>query len=183
MVHSEAGGGILDWGVNLINANVSHLKTVVVSEEDGPELEGYPTRHVTLRTDYSGTGSLLFVKFNYRIEEHDEIWTTEALERPEIEAGWREAATKTGNEFLNEHARIWNENTPGVILKHTNVIRLINVKKGETEEKTEHLVVRNVSELKTSDINPGVFAMPACEMVEKSELKDQSKRMLKQYIK
>lgn len=179
----QAAGKILTKGERMISAKISSVETTVVSEEEGPEIEGYPTRHIKLRTHYKGSGRLLFVKMTYSIEELNDIWVTNAMELPEIEKGWLEAASRTGNEFLDEHARAWPENPKETILRHTNVIRLVNVKSGKTQEKTEHLTVTNISTLDAADLPAGIFQLPTCKKVEQSEMKHQAERMLKKYIR
>lgn len=179
----QTAGNILSKGERMVNAKISNVETTLLSDEEGPQIEGYPTRHVKLRTHYSGTGSLLFIKRTYDIEELDDIWVTNALDLPGIEEGWLTAGSRTGNEFLDEHARAWPENTDGTILKHTNVIRLVNTKSDETQEKTEHLTVTNVSTLDSADLPTEIFQLPACKKVKQSEMKHQAERMLKKYIK
>lgn len=179
----EAAGALVAKGERMVNAKISDMETTVVSEEAGPEIEGYPTRHIKLRTHYKGSGSVLFVKMAYDIEELDEIWVTNALELPEMEEGWLAASSRTGNEFLDEHARASPESTAGTILRRTNVVRLVNSKSGNVEEKTEHLTVSNISTLDSADLPTGIFQLPACKKVKKSEMKHQAERMLKKYIR
>jgi hypothetical protein len=179
----EAAAELMAKGQRMVNAKISDLETTVVSEEEGPEIEGYPTRHFKLRTHYSASGRLLFLKRAYDIEELDDIWVTNALKLPKIEEEWLADSSSTGNEFLDEHARAWPESTAGTILRHTNVVRMVNSKSGEVGEKTEHLTVSNISTLDSAGLPAGIFRLPACEKVKQSEMKHEAKKMLKKYIK
>jgi len=179
----EAAGRMLEKGARMVNVTISGVDTQLVSEEPGPVVEGYPTRHVVLKTNYSGSGRFLFIKINYAIEERDELWITDTLEVPDFEQGWMDAAARTGNEFIDEHERNWMEHTRGAILKHTNVIRLTNEKSGKTQEKTEHFTVTNIQQLDPEEIPAATFEMPACKKVKQSEMEHQAERMLKKYLK
>jgi len=176
-------GKVLSKNQRMVNADISEVNTVLVSDEPGPEIHGYPTRHVVLNTDYQGSGRFLFVKFNYSIEEHDELWIADSLEVPSFEQGWLEAASRTGNEFIDEHEKNWIEHTRGAVLKHTNVIRLTNSKSGKTEEKTEHSTIAEIEAVDPSAIPAGIFDAPACKKVKPSVMKHQAERMLKKYMR
>ena len=178
-----AAGRMLDKGQRMVNAEMSAVETVKESEQEGPEMEGYPTTHITLRTNYQGLGKLLFIKFRYDIEEIDDMWMTDALEVPEFERGWIEAATRTGHEFIDEHESNWLSHVHGAVLKHTNVIRITNARSGKVQEKTEHFTVSAIEILQASDLPPALFEAPTCEKVEKSEMQHQAERMLKKYMR
>ncbi len=179
----EARAAVLAKGKRLVKADVSSIETVVVSEEDGPKVEGYPTRHLKLRTTYSGQGRFLFVKLNYAVEELDELWMADSLPVPKFAEDWLQASGQTGDAFLDQHVKVWMENTHGSILKHSNVVRLTNTKSGKTEEKTEHLTISNILQVPTEELPQGVFDLPICKKVKQSELKHQAERMLKKYIR
>ncbi len=52
------------------------LTTLLAS---GPELLEFPTRHLSLRTNYGAEASVLFIKFMFSVEEIDEVWMTEGF--------------------------------------------------------------------------------------------------------
>lgn len=179
----KTAGVVLEKGKKTFNADITSVERVLISEESGPEMLGLPTQHLSLRTNYSAKARVLFITFEFSVEETDEIWMTDGIEMPAFESQWLNAGTQTGSEFIDEHASKWNRFVDQPVLKHTNTVTVTNVKSGKAFSKVEHFKVTLLEELADADLRPNYFSIPDCQKVSSKEMKKEAERMLKKYIK
>jgi hypothetical protein len=179
-----AAGTILEKGKSRVRATVTSVDRSVLDREAGPDILGYATEHLIMRTNYSAQGRFLFFKFNYSVEEVDQVWMSSELPLPAFEAQWLQAGAHTGSEFIDEHATKWNSLVDQTVLRHTNIITVTNAKSGKVQfKKTENFTVENVERLLDDDVALETFTMPACKKVKQADMEHQAERMLKKYIK
>jgi len=179
----KTAGEVLEKGKRTFNADITSVERVLVKEEAGPELQGFPTRHLSLRTNYRAQASVLFIKFEFSVEEIDQVWMTDGIEMPAFESRWLSAGTQTGSEFINEHASKWNQFVDQPVLKHTNEVTVTNVKSGKAFSKVENFKVTLLEEVADADLHPDYFSIPNCQKVSSKEMNKEAKRMLKKYVK
>lgn len=179
----RAAGQFLNKGARLANAKLKSMSVEKILEEPGGRLEGHDTTHIRLVTKYGATARILFLTFEYEVEEIDDIWMANDLELPVFERLWLDSVSQTGFDYLDEiyAQRMAFETAP--VLKLENVVTLRNVKKGEEEVKKETILVSNLRELTATDIDPGHFKIPRCQPVSKKVMEKEATRMLKKHIR
>jgi hypothetical protein len=178
----KTAGEVVKKGRRMFNADISSVERVLVAEETGPDLLGFPTRHLSLRTNYGAEASVLFITFIFSVEELDEVWMTDGIDMPVFERQWLEAGTHTGSEFITEHASEWNQLVDQPVLQHTNTITVTNAKSGKTFSKVENFRLTLLEELAEADLDPDLFSLPDCQEVSPKVMKKEAERMLKKYI-
>jgi hypothetical protein len=167
----------------LVKADITSIDQIKTSEEAGANMLGLETKHVQVKTNYSGTGKFLFMKRTYAIQETDDLWMTPDWDWPPHEYQWIEAASQTGDAFLDEHESKWLSLVDGALLKHSNTITMTNEKNGKAESKTEHFTVTSLKKVAADSLDPELFTWPNCEAVSDKELEHQATRMLKKYFR
>jgi len=165
------------------NLEITNVGVEKVLEEPGPELLGYATRHVRLRTIAGGKASILIKKFQYSLEIIDDVWIAPQLEIHPIEKQWIAAQTNTGFEQLDDMLDSWNKQLPAMILKQESVVRLKDLLKDKESTKKEKIEITAIEKLDPSKLSEETFRMPSCDKVSREEMKETAKDMLKDIIK
>jgi hypothetical protein len=178
----QSAAGVVANAKKLVKANITSIEQVKITDEPGTDMHGLSTRHVKIKSSYSGEGRMLFVKRTYAVEEIDEMWMTPDWEWPEHEYGWLEASAHTGNDFLDEHESKWLSHVIGPILKHVHVVTLTNVKNKKAVTKTENFSVTRLEEIPDDGLEK-LFTWPECKPVDAKEMEHQATRMLKKHFK
>ena len=175
-------GQILHAVKRWTNLKITDVNVEKVLEESGPELLGYTTKHVRLKTTAGVKASVLIKKFRYSLEITDDIWIAPQLELHPIEQQWIAAQTNTGFKQLDQMLDSWNKQLPATILKHEAVVRLKDLLNKEESTKTEKIEITKIEKLNPSKIPEETFRMPNCEKVSKKKMKEAAKDILKDVV-
>jgi len=165
------------------NLKVTNVNVEKVLDEPGPEILGYATRHVRLKTTAGVKASVLIKKFRYSLEIIDDVWIAPQLEIHPIEKQWIAAQTNTGFEQLDDMLDSWNEQLPAMILKQESIVRLKDLEKEEESTKTEKIEIKAIEKLDPSKLSEETFRMPSCEKVSRKEMEETAVDMLKDVVK
>ncbi len=122
-------------------------------EEEGPTMNGFPTRHYRYRTSYRAVIQMAETETVVTVMDED-IWTTTALTEPGIMALLNKRPS-SGDEQLDRIIQTEMEKVPGFPLKHVTSTRM-ETRKETNESRTEMEVV----ELKNVPIEPTMFQLP-----------------------
>ncbi len=122
-------------------------------EEDGPQIQGMPTRHFRFRTSYKASLEMYDHDTVSTVTEED-IWTTTAIAEPGVKI-FLNRRSSSGDEQLDRILEREMGKVPGFPLKHVTSTRM-ETKKQTTETRSEMNVVE-VKEVKTAD---ALFEVP-----------------------
>jgi len=176
-------GALLEKGSHFINAKLPEARVEKTLEEPGPEMHGFPTTHLRLNTKYGAKGRVLIMKFEYSVEQTDDVWMTSVLELPAMERRWVETMGRTGFEYLDAMSATWDAEVTGVVLKHKNVVRLTNLQSSKVSVKTETMEVTAFERLDPSQIPEGTFAKPECRQVNQREMEEKATIFIRDSLK
>jgi hypothetical protein len=176
-------GALLEKGARFINAELPEARVEKTLEEPGPELLGYPTTHLRLRTNFGATGRILIMKLEYAVEQTDDVWMTSDLEIPALERRWLEGFAQTGFAYADAMSAAWNTEVTGAVLKHRSVVRLTDLRSEKVSVKTETMEVTGLEMLAASEIPENTFSMPECRKVETADMEKEAKRFIKDTLK
>lgn len=165
------------------NLEITDVSVEKILEEPGPELLGYATSHVRVRTTARFKASVLIKKFRYSLEIIDDVWIAPQLEIHPIEKQWIAAQTNTGFEQLDNILDSWNKQLPAMILKQESVVRLEDLLKEKESTKKEKIEITAIEMLDPSKLSEETFRPPSCEKVSRKEMKETAKDMLKDVVK
>jgi hypothetical protein len=163
--------------------DVKNLGIEKVLEEPGGVIAGYDTTHIRVLTKYGANARILFISFEYDIEEIDDIWMTDEFELPVFEDMWLQSTTQSGFDYLDEISKRRVAFETGPVLRLENRVTLRNMKNGEEEIKKETTLVSNLREISATDIPPGHFDIPECKPVSAKVMKKEAVRMLKKHVR
>ena len=176
-------GALLEKGTRFINAELPEARVEKTLEEPGPDIHGFPTTHLRLATEFGAKGRVLIMKFEYSVEQTDDVWMTPELELPALERRWMETMGRTGFDYADAMLTAWDAEVTGVVLKHKNVVRLTNLQSGKVSVKTESMEVTGFERLEPSQIPVGTFAMPECRQVDQREMKEKAGKFIRDSLK
>ena len=159
----------------IANMEITDPQVKKVLEQKGPKILGYPTTHVRLVTTAAGKASVVFQKYDYKVQITDDIWYSDDLAMHPVRKCWLEALSNSGYPQLDTLIDQWATNIPGAILKQESVMKLTNVIKNEEETHSENTRVVSVEKLKPSDVPKQTFGMPACKSISKKEMRGTAK--------
>jgi hypothetical protein len=176
-------GELLDKGTRFVNADLSDAKVEKTLEEPGPPMHGYPTTHLRMVSRYGAKGQILFKKFEFAVEETDDLWMTSELEMPALERRWIEATAQTGFEYVDAMSEVWNAAVTGTVLKRRGVTRLTDLRSKEVSVKTETVEVTKLETLDPSQLSQAAFIMPTCNQVDKRDMKKAAQKLIDQLVR
>lgn len=176
-------GALLEKGTRFINAELPEAQVEKTLEEPGPEMHGFPTTHLRLDTKFGAKGRVLIMKFEYSVEQTDDVWMTSVLELPALERRWVEMMGQTGFEYIDAMLATWDAEVTGVVLKHKNVVRLTNLQSNKVSVKTETMEVTEFERLEPSQIPEGTFAKPECRHVDQRKMEERAMRFIRNSLK
>ena len=155
----------------LVNLEIAEPKVKKVLEEKGPDIHGYPTKHMRLETTAAGKAAAGFKKYDYQIHITDDIWYTPKLEVHPVRKRWLEALSQSGYKQLDMLIDQWAANLAGAVLKQESKIKVTNVIKKEEEIISETTRIVTLEKLKPSDLPKHTFQMPQCKKISKKEMR------------
>ena len=117
----------------LANPEFSDMKVELLVEEPGPEMLGYSTMHVRIKTTAKVRASVLTKKFEYGMNKVDDIWYTKEREVHPAKQRWIEALTHSGYEQLDQLSSGLRSKVGGPILLHNSVVEVTNYKENKVE--------------------------------------------------
>ncbi|MGB5179316.1 MAG: hypothetical protein WBP44_11370, partial [Gammaproteobacteria bacterium] len=139
--------------------------------------------HLRLATKFGAKGRVLIMKFEYSVEQTDDVWMTSVLELPALERRWVEMMGQTGFEYIDAMLATWDAEVTGVVLKHKNVVRLTNLQSNKVSVKTETMEVTEFERLESSQIPEGTFVKPECRPVDQKKMEERAMRFIRNSLK
>lgn len=146
-------GGVM----SLMNMKISDAKSELVSDEAGPRILGYPTRHIKTTMTYTMEMSILGMKTKNQIAQETEMWTTTKIDASAFEAWSRNFVAKGGNKDMEDLMKATTRNMKGVPLKSIMVMTTTD-KNGKTSTTT---TTTEVTEVKEQALHASLFELPA----------------------
>ena len=171
-------GNIITRLDSFANADISNDKVELVSRGKGPEILGFPTTHVRIKTTAVLRASILFKKFQYEMNKVDDVWYVQGRDMHGVKKRWIEAMTSTGYQILDNLSRELRGNIPGMVIKQKSVMQLVNLKKNKVDSYTRNLQVVSIKQKSSSELDAGVFVRPECERIDQGQTKDMLKTLL-----
>lgn len=155
----------------LVNLEIAEPKVKKVLEEKGPDMHGYPTKHIRLETIAAGKAAAGFKKYDYKLHITDDIWYTPKMQVHPIRKRWLEALSQSGYKELDMLVDQWAANLSGAVLKQESKIKVTNVIKKEDDIISETTRIVTIDKLKPSDLPKHTFQMPKCKKISKKEMR------------
>jgi len=155
----------------LVNLDIADPEIKKVLEEKGPDMLGYPTRHIRLETTAAGKAAAVFKKYDYQVHITDDIWYTPKIEIHPVRKRWLEALSQSGYTELDSLADQWAKNLSGAVLKQESKIRITNVIKKKEDIIRETTRIVTLEKLKPTDLPEHTFQMPKCKKISKKEMR------------
>jgi hypothetical protein len=156
------------WDVNAVVSNMADMmrslrgemrvrfeepKVEKLLEEEGPKIEGMPTRHYRFRTSYKATIDMYDTETVSTVTEED-IWTTAAITEPGVKV-FLDRRMSSGDEQLD---RILDKEMSKVI--GFPLRRLTSTRQETKKQVTETRSEMNVLNVKNVDVNDSMFEVP-----------------------
>lgn len=143
--------------MSLMSMKISDPKSQMVSDEAGPKMLGYPTRHVKYTVSYTMEMSIMGMKTKNQIVQETESWVTTKIDASAFEAWSRSFAAKGGNKDMEELMKATMKNIKGVPLKNI-VLTTTTDKNGK---KTTSTTTSEVTEVKEGSLPAKLFELPS----------------------
>jgi hypothetical protein len=122
-------------------------------EEEGPKIDGMPTRHYRFRTSYKASIDMYDTETVSTVTEED-IWTTNAITEPGVKI------------FLDRRMSSGDEQLDRILDKEMNKVvgfplrRLTSTRQETKKEVTETRAEMNVLDIKNVDVPDSMFEVP-----------------------
>ena len=162
------------------NPKFSDTKVELLVEEAGPQILGYSTTHLRIKTTAKVRASFMFKKFEYGMTKVDDVWYTNDREVHHAKKRWIKALTHSGYEQLDPLSSGFRSKIKGPILKHNTVIETKDYKKNKVDKYIQNVRAVSLKELKLSEIPEATFSKPDCKKIDKGQTKDAAKSMFKE---
>jgi hypothetical protein len=143
--------------MSMTHAKVSDVKSELVSDESGPRMLGYPTRHIKTTMSYTMEMSIFGMHQKNQTAQEREMWTTTKIDASPFEAYAKNFAGKAGNKELDELAEASMKNFRGVPLKTVMVIANID----KNGKKTTNTMTTEVTEVREQSLPKSLFEVPS----------------------
>lgn len=153
---TEGMMGMAGAAMQMMNMKVSDPKVEKVSEEKGPDILGYPTRHIRYRTTYTMQTSFMGMKTVKDTVVDEDVWVTSKIGDMGAKAWAKFAQNGTGNAELDKLAHATKGKETGFQLKSIATTTSTDAKKRTSLSTTS----MEVTELQEKDIPAKVFDIP-----------------------
>ena len=163
---------------NLGNADITVADVERVLEEPGPELLGWPTRHLRIQSRLGAKAKLLWFKFDYDLELTDDLWVADGVPISPADQRFLDAYAETGFGPTDEVIAQWLEHLDGLPLKAVSVVKLTDLSDGDVTVKTETTTVTELELLDPADVDDQRFAAGDCRAVGNQELRKEALNMM-----
>jgi len=164
-------GGTLTTLDALVNPEIDEPQIKRVLEEDGPNMMGFPTRHVRVQITANAKASFLFKKYEYGIKITDDIWYATNLEIHPIRKQWFQALSQTGYPLLDKIYGDWTKQIKGAVLRQDTVVDVTNVRNNSTSTQSQKAVITAIKELEPNEIEATMFKVPECKKIAKKQVR------------
>lgn len=162
--------------IEFFNVKAENPTVEKILEEPGPEMLGFKTTHVQIETNARAYARFLFIKFEYTVKIIDDLWYTTDLEIHPVRKKWIDALNQSGNSIIDSLFTEFTAKLKGPILKSESVITITNVRKKETKTQKIHMLVTEVEELKSGELDE-IFIMPECVTMDDDEVQEKAKAL------
>jgi hypothetical protein len=156
------------WDINAMISNMADMmrsmrgemrvrfeepKVEKLVEEDGPRIDGMPTRHYRFRTSYKATIDMYDTETVSTVTEED-IWTTTAIKEPGVKI-FLDRRMSSGDEQLDRILDREMSKVSGFPLR-----RLTSTRQETKKQVTETRAEMNVVEVKDLNVSDSMFEVP-----------------------
>ncbi|HXU44226.1 MAG TPA: hypothetical protein VN783_01765, partial [Thermoanaerobaculia bacterium] len=114
-------GALLGGMGPVLKLEISDPKVEKLSEEDGPEIVGLPTRHVKFRTAYQMKMKIMGFGRATSVVSEEDLWLSDRLVDKAMGV-WLQAERKTGNPDLDKLIATERSKVTGIPLKTASVV-------------------------------------------------------------
>ena len=163
--------------IEFFNVTAEEPTVKKILEEPGPNIQGYKTTHLQLETNAKAYTRILFLKFEYSVKIIDDLWYTTDVEIHPVRKKWINTLSQSGNSIIDTLSTNITSKIQGPILKSESVVSITNVKKNETKTQKIRMVVTEIEELKSSELDE-IFKMPECVTMDDDEVQEKAKALL-----
>ena len=169
---AATAGQFMNAAKGFMNMTVSDPKIETLSDERGPKLHGYKTRHIKKRTSYTMTTSVFGRKDVTSISREDELWIADDLKDTGMQVWSKQRSVKTGHAEIDKLIEAEAAKLNGVPLKS---VSMTTTKKsnGATEVTT---LTNEITSLKKDRIPGKTFELPAGYKDSMAEMAAEMKR-------
>jgi len=154
---AATAGQFMNAAKGFMQMTVSDPKIETLSDERGPKLHGYKTRHIKKRTSYTMTTSVFGRKDVTSVSREDELWVTDDLKDTGMQMWSKQRSVKTGHAEIDKVIEAEAAKLDGVPLKAVSVT---TTKKSNGSEDVTTLT-NEITSLKKARIPGKTFELPA----------------------
>jgi hypothetical protein len=172
-------GNIISDVDTLVNPDIYDTKVELLLEEAGPEILGYATTHIRIKTTAKAKASVMFKKYNYGITSVDDVWYTNDRKEHKAKKRWLKALTHTGYDELDKLSRAFRSEIDGPILMHDIVVETTNYKLNKVDTYTRNIRVVSLEKMKSSEVPENTFSEVDCKKINKRRTREATKSMVK----
>jgi len=155
-------------------------KVELLVKEAGPEILGYSTTHLRIKTTAKFSASFMHKKFKYGITKVGDIWYTNDRQVHPAKQRWVEALTHTGYEQLDQLSSGFRSKITGPILKQNTVMEITNYKENKVDKYIENMRAVSLKVVASSEIPEATFDKPDCKKINKKQTRKAASSMFKE---
>ena len=155
-------------------------KVELLVEEAGPDILGYSTTYLRIKTTAKVNASFMFKKFKFGMSKVDDIWYTNERQVHSAKQRWVEALTHSGYEQLDQLSSDFRSKITGPILKQKMVMEITNYKKNKVDKYIENMRAVSIKEVASSEIPEATFEKPDCKKINKKQTRKAANSMFKE---
>jgi len=127
-----------------------------IAEDDGPELAGYPTRHLRFHMRMATHQPTASGELTTSVDVFEHFWLAEQLPQHNTDLAMLSDSSATGIPSLDEFLRGQVLELPGFILKRSLVLTTDDSRNNHHVERSAY----EVTELSVTDSSPSLFEVP-----------------------
>ena len=148
-----SAGAMMNSLGDMVKMEVTDPHSEILLDEKGPDILGYPTRHLRRESGYSMEMRMMGMKRGQTVTTTQELWVTDRLKDAGFGAWLRKDPPKSGNEELDELFENEILDVEGMVVKSKTVSKSVGSKKGRETVTTSETEVTALREEDTSGVS------------------------------
>ncbi len=160
-----AAGGAMQMMKGMMQMQISDPKVEKLTDEDGPKIQGYPTRHYRFRTTYAMEMTVMGMKNSTSSLIEEEVWSSTKLADKGFNVWTSKQTLKTGDEQVDALIKAQMDKAQGFPLRRVMVNTTTDGKGRETVSTT----ITEVTALESKSVSADKFELPADYKEEKMD--------------
>ena len=129
----------------VVEMDIDNVSVETLVDERGPRMNGYPTRHVKLKTSYDMSIGVMGIKRTRNVAREEELWLAQGVELPAVDVWRKQATAMMGSEELEELVEAERGKWKGFPLK-TITVTTTTDRRGSTDTQRTEMVVESLEE-------------------------------------